>query len=131
VGNRPLGGCVFGERSKPKTEGAEYASAKPKRPKRKADWLPMRFGDPTVGEYADATAWQSVAYLTITNAKKLVWYNEGGMPAFQSAPRSGSVIIFWGEEEIGNLLRVGLNHLVNRFIDQDYLLIKIITQKVW
>jgi hypothetical protein len=25
---------------------------------------------PTVGEYADATAWQSVAHLTITNAKK-------------------------------------------------------------
>jgi hypothetical protein len=30
----------------------------------------MRFGDPAVGEYTDATAWQSVAHLTIINAKK-------------------------------------------------------------
>ncbi|MDR1923217.1 MAG: hypothetical protein LBQ66_02490 [Planctomycetaceae bacterium] len=27
----------------------------------------MRVGDPAVGEYADATAWQSVAHLTFTN----------------------------------------------------------------
>jgi hypothetical protein len=37
---------------------------------------PMRVTAPAVGEYADATAWQSVAYLTIINAKKLVWYSE-------------------------------------------------------
>ncbi|MDR1923701.1 MAG: hypothetical protein LBQ66_04935 [Planctomycetaceae bacterium] len=39
VGNRPLGGCVFGERSKTKTEGAEHILVKPKRPKRRANWF--------------------------------------------------------------------------------------------
>ncbi|MDR1923033.1 MAG: hypothetical protein LBQ66_01565 [Planctomycetaceae bacterium] len=39
VGNRPLGGCVFGERSKPKTEGAENVSVKPKRPTFWACWF--------------------------------------------------------------------------------------------
>jgi hypothetical protein len=52
-------------------------------------WNINAFHAPTVGEYADATAQRSVAHLTITNVKKDVWYNEGGMPAFQSAPLRG------------------------------------------
>jgi hypothetical protein len=39
VGNRPLGGCVFGERSKTKTEGTENVSVKPKHPKRRVCWF--------------------------------------------------------------------------------------------
>ncbi|MDR1923036.1 MAG: hypothetical protein LBQ66_01580 [Planctomycetaceae bacterium] len=49
MGNRPLGGYVFGERSKPKTVGAENASVKPKRPTFWAIESPVRVGDPVVG----------------------------------------------------------------------------------
>ncbi|MDR1922736.1 MAG: hypothetical protein LBQ66_00060 [Planctomycetaceae bacterium] len=51
MGNRLLGGCVFGERSKPKTVDRQTTLANPKRPKRRACWvLPVRLGDPVVGE---------------------------------------------------------------------------------
>jgi hypothetical protein len=56
----------------------------------------MRFGDPAVGEYADATARRSVAHLTITKpswrsvqtCSVLLRTEAGGMPAFQSVAAS-------------------------------------------
>jgi hypothetical protein len=43
-------------------------------------WNINAFHAPTVGEYADATTWQSVAHLTITNAKKTCVVQQGRCP---------------------------------------------------
>jgi hypothetical protein len=83
---------VFGERSKPKTEGAEYASAKPKRPKRKADWFCRCVFPLPLSACADVTARRSVAHLTFAGAfwrsvqtcSVLLRTEAGGTPAFQS-----------------------------------------------
>ncbi|MDR1925417.1 MAG: hypothetical protein LBQ66_13685 [Planctomycetaceae bacterium] len=51
--------------------------AKPKHPKRRTCWFWRCVLAIQLSAYTDATARRSVAHLTITNAKKLVWYNEG------------------------------------------------------
>ncbi|MDR1923721.1 MAG: hypothetical protein LBQ66_05035 [Planctomycetaceae bacterium] len=58
--------------------------------------MPMRVGDPVVGEYADVTARRSVTHLTFTNTfwrsvqtfLVLLRTEAGGMPAFQSTAAS-------------------------------------------
>ncbi|MDR1923084.1 MAG: hypothetical protein LBQ66_01825 [Planctomycetaceae bacterium] len=71
MGNRPLGGYVFGERSKPKTEGAEYVLIYQIAQTFGVLVLPMRVGDPVVGEYADVTARRSVTHLTLLPGGRL------------------------------------------------------------
>jgi hypothetical protein len=97
VGNRLPGGCVFGERSKTKTEGAEHASVKPKRPKHRADWFCRCVLAIQLSACADATARRSVAHHTFTNTSwrsvqtflVLLHTEAGGTPAFQPAPLRG------------------------------------------
>jgi hypothetical protein len=64
VDNRPLGGCVFGERSKPKTAGAEYVLIYQNAQNVGRFGFAGACSAPAVGEYADATAQRSVAHLT-------------------------------------------------------------------
>ncbi|MDR1926040.1 MAG: hypothetical protein LBQ66_16855 [Planctomycetaceae bacterium] len=90
VGNRPLGGCVFGERSKPKTVGAEHVSAKPKRPKRRAVWFcrcVSRSSCRLAPTLFTKKAWQSVAHLTVAVRFPPHW-DEG-------KPRPYNVSVFW------------------------------------
>jgi hypothetical protein len=96
VGNRLLGGYVFGERSKTKTEGAENVSVKPKRPKRRVCWFWRCVLAIQLSACADVTARQSVTHLTFADAfwrsvltfLVLLRTEAGGTPAFQSVAAS-------------------------------------------
>jgi hypothetical protein len=68
VGNRPLGGCVFGERSKTKTVDRQTTLAKPKRPKRRTFWFFRCVLAIQLSACADVTARRSVTHLTFANA---------------------------------------------------------------
>ncbi|MDR1922851.1 MAG: hypothetical protein LBQ66_00635 [Planctomycetaceae bacterium] len=65
VDNRPLGGCVFGERSKPKTVGRNTHRQNQNAQNIERVGFANAVSAPVVGEYADATARRSVAHLTL------------------------------------------------------------------
>jgi hypothetical protein len=99
VGNRPPGGCVFGERSKPKTVDRQTTSAKPKRPKRRACWFCRCVLAIQLSACADAIHQESLAvgcppyvsnpsWRSVQTFLVLLHTEAGGTPAFQSASAS-------------------------------------------